>query len=231
MALIEPISLPMDFAALRSQVEYIMREYPPVLRHKGGTWGGWALLSHDGSYRSGFDPCDSCYREVDGKVVFDEERAKEIGFRGDHDHLQPTELCVGPIRDFLVSVEAAGFFPRRARISFLNGGSNLTLHRDAEPGVYSLRLHIPIFTAPDTIFEVGGEKHTLQADGSAYLVPTHIPHQVFNPGPQKRVHLFMNVYDIHHQTKSFPYPHHRSRRTIGAKHLVFHTLDSYAALE
>lgn len=83
------------------------------------------------------------------------------------------------------------------RISKVPAYSTITRHQDGrafdlDKGSIS-RLHIPIITASDAIFEVGACSYNL-IPGTLYYVNVSKPHAVYNKGPHDRIHLIIDVH-------------------------------------
>ena len=185
-------------------LENVIPKYTPVMQ--GPAFGGWSILSRTGTYVDGWQQGHTCWKTVDGKLVFDRELAKEIGVVADHEHKNPTEICSGYLGEVMERLTDLKFFPRRARISVLRPGGRTDWHRDAKPDVYAVRLHIPIITNPHCEFltEDEGSVH-MPADGSAYLVRVNRLHQAVNLGDADRYHLITQAWDVGHRSDHYRY--------------------------
>ena len=93
--------------------------------------------------------------------------------------------------------EVAGAFgaePRVVRLMRLTPGSRIKEHDDgdlsAEDG--TLRIHAPITTNPDVVFEVNRRPVTM-APGEAWYLRLSDPHRVANHGTTDRIHLVIDV--------------------------------------
>jgi hypothetical protein len=76
----------------------------------------------------------------------------------------------------------------------LSPGSVIKAHRDhdldADHGV--IRLHIPIETNPDVVFELNGAPVAMEA-GSVWYLRLSDPHRAANRGATDRVHLVIDA--------------------------------------
>ncbi|MBS0297042.1 MAG: aspartyl/asparaginyl beta-hydroxylase domain-containing protein [Proteobacteria bacterium] len=81
-----------------------------------------------------------------------------------------------------------------ARLMRLTPGSTIKEHSDgdldAEHG--RARIHIPITTGPDVVFELNRRRVDM-APGEAWYLRLSDPHRVFNRGGTDRVHLVVDV--------------------------------------
>jgi hypothetical protein len=80
------------------------------------------------------------------------------------------------------------------RLMRLSPGSLIKAHRDhdlnAESGV--VRLHIPITTNPDVVFELNGSPVKMEV-GSVWYLRLSDPHRAANLGATDRVHLVIDA--------------------------------------
>ena len=192
-----------DVEKLRLELMPLLQQYPPVM--VTDQYGGWSALSSTGSYDDGFG---TAYRAYDptfmpGKSV--EEKRVALGVKDVLKYREPTELCVGYLRDMLVSLRDAGFSPLRARVALLKAGGSTSLHRDAPEGAYAVRLHIPIVTNDKCFIEFEEGRIHLPADGGGYLIRVDRPHRAFNDGEADRFHFVAGFWDMKHVTKHHQY--------------------------
>ncbi len=110
-----------------------------------------------------------------------------------------------PVTKKIVQERFYGSRPDRIRFMRLKkGNGELARHADItdrEAGVQAgkvVRLHIPIETNPEVIFNSWshkGEKRTLQMKaGSLWYLDVRKPHTAVNEGDQDRIHLVMDFY-------------------------------------
>lgn len=188
-----------DVAKLTTHLHNHVLTLPPVMQSQH--FGGWSVLSSDGSYLDGWHQAHKCYREEQGKTIFDLDKAAQIGLKKTVEYRHPTEICTGYLLEVIEQIRALGLHPSRARISVLRPRSKSSYHRDGQPDEYAVRLHIPIVTNEQCIFHCEqGDAH-LPADGSAYFLRVNRMHQVFNHSDFDRYHLIMNVYDLNGVSK------------------------------
>ena len=98
----------------------------------------------------------------------------------------------------------------RIRITRLNSGTVIGLHRDIDDEVANLafnqvRLHIPIMTNDDVYFCVGGTIIRM-APGHLYYVNFSKKHYVNNGGETPRYHLVLDLYVNDWLRQYFPEP-------------------------
>lgn len=91
---------------------------------------------------------------------------------------------------------AAGAFgaePRVVRLMRLTPGSSIKEHADpdlaAEDGM--VRIHVPVTTNPDVVFEVN-RRPVAMSPGEAWYLRLSDPHRVANRGATDRVHLVLD---------------------------------------
>ena len=80
------------------------------------------------------------------------------------------------------------------RSRLLSADAGLVFPGSHHDGEFAVRLHVPITTNRDAWMEVGGRRHHLPADGSAYLVNTSRMHRLGNNGVSNRTHLASVIY-------------------------------------
>jgi hypothetical protein len=203
--LYERLPTSFDIQKLREELAEVVRQFPPfmVTDH----YGGWSALSSTGSYLDGWGNGQRAYDPGFMPGATMEEKRAALGLKEIAAYRQPTEICVGYIRQMLIGLRDAGFSPLRARFALLKSGGSTTLHRDAPAGSYAVRLHIPILTNGQCILESEGESVHLPSDGGGYLIRVDRLHQVFNRSTEDRIHFVAAVWDMNHVTK-----HHRYTR-------------------
>ncbi len=203
----ETLSLAFDIERLQAHVREHVLPLPPVMA--GKHFGGWSVLSSNGSYTDGW---------VGGHKIFDpeflpgrspQEKAEQLGLKRSSEYIQPTEICIGYLRDVITRIESLGLEPTRARLTVLKAQGQSARHTDGDAEEYCVRLHIPIFTNPACTFQTDAESTHLAASGHAYLIHVNRMHQVFNRGLEDRIHLIMDVRDRAHVSQYHRYPDSR----------------------
>ena len=85
-------------------------------------------------------------------------------------------------------------FPK-VMLARLAAGQRIDRHTDgAGSNLQTHKIHVPLSTNPDVVFEVGEGTFRL-AEGRAYEVNNLVPHAVRNGGETDRVHLIFEVCD------------------------------------
>ena len=198
----EKIPFSIDVERLSNQVQEITSRFPPVMMsHK---FGGWSITSSDGKYTDGWISKEFISpeaRNLDELLIENKER---LSFKGARHYRQPTELCVGYIGEILELIEAKGLFPCRARLMLLKPGGSSAWHRDYPDWMYGVRLHIPVITNEQCLFETEEGSIHLPADGSTFLLKVNRMHRILNKGLSDRIHLICDAFDtkqvsLHHQ--------------------------------
>lgn len=191
-----------DIEKLKDHLEKFVFPLQPVFQSEA--FGGWSVLSSDGSYKDGWHK---------GHRIFDTNLPKEIvldslrkeNAKRSTEYVFPTEICVGYLQQVVEQLTSAGLEPHRARIIQLAAKSSSIWHRDALDSVYSVRLHIPIITNSGCYFETEDERDHLSADGSAYFLYVNRMHRVVNAGDSHRYHLVIDVKDSSNITQFHRY--------------------------
>lgn len=95
---------------------------------------------------------------------------------------------------FRAAASAFGAEPQLVRLMRLTPGSIIKEHADpdlaAEDGM--ARLHVPVITNPDVVFEVN-RRPVVMAPGEAWYLRLSDPHRVANRGATDRVHLVVDL--------------------------------------
>lgn len=84
----------------------------------------------------------------------------------------------------------------RIRLAKLKAGGTIPVHIDGA-AYFALqhRLHIPLTTNPDVVFDVGGARKHM-AVGEIWEINNVIHHSVYNLGDSDRIHLVVDYYDV-----------------------------------
>jgi len=205
------LDIDIDIDKLRHQfVNEVMPLGDPIIQGEtyGSKFGGWGVLTGDGDWKNGM---------VSGQLAFGDDG---YDFKAAHDHnihhefnyKHKTEICTGYIEKIIDQIDDMGLHPRRARFTVLQSGGESTIHTDALPGKYALRLHIPLITNEDCVHIVYDEDDNvidevnLKADGSAYVMWVNNRHQIKNNSDKDRYHLLMSVWDTKPVHGPFHYP-------------------------
>jgi hypothetical protein len=108
-----------------------------------------------------------------------------------------------PILRPIMEAAVAGYgferpvFPK-AMLARLEAGQLIDRHRDgAGSNLRTHKIHVPLVTNPDALFEAGGERVHL-AFGNAYEVNNIGDHAASNQGAADRIHLIFEVFDGRH---------------------------------
>lgn len=84
----------------------------------------------------------------------------------------------------------------RIRLAKLRAGGTIPVHIDgAAYFARQHRLHIPLTTNPDVVFDIGGVRRHMSV-GEIWEINNLIHHGVYNLGDSDRIHLVVDYYDI-----------------------------------
>ncbi len=75
----EKLDMKIDIPRLQGELDEICSEYNPVMQ--GQHFGGWSVLSADGTYRDGWQMGHKCYQTVNGVQVTDTQMLKKIKYK------------------------------------------------------------------------------------------------------------------------------------------------------
>ena len=185
----ERLDLGVDLDVLRQAYAELEGASQPVIRNNGA-YGGWTLLGPSEDYRDGW--VDYSPHVNNG---WDERAALRRGFRSEAGQTVRTALCRGAWEALVEQLARLGLAPARVRVAVLRAGRELTPHREAPPGTYFVRLHVPIVTNPGCAFVCNEGMTHMPADGAGYLVRVNRSHRAINHGTTDRVHLIATVWD------------------------------------
>lgn len=195
----EVLPFQFDIEKLKKYFYEHVVQYKPTMQST--YFGGWSVLSVNGSYKDGWAPGHKIYDPSFMKGHSVEEKLNVIGDTPLQDYKYPTEICTGYLADVMKQIDEAGFNPRRARLSVVLAQGASELHRDALDHEYAIRLHVPIITNQGCTFHTEDESAHLPANGKAYVLRVNRMHQVFNRGVTDRLHLIMSVKDTKRITR------------------------------
>jgi hypothetical protein len=162
-------------------LDTVTRVDPILYKDNNTNYYGWSVLSRDGSLDDGV-------KRISAKVK---------STRG----VTPTNICSGYLSEVVDKIRDAGISPYRARFMQMEAeGDEMPFHVDATKETW--RLHIPIMTNSDSLFEWQRKDGTIEsihlpADGSAWLVRVDVDHRAINRSKanSSRVHLLMGCGD------------------------------------
>lgn len=192
----EKLEVRFDIKRLQNYFNTQVKTFEPVFQNE--MFGGWSILSTSGDYRDGFQQPHPFYfyNQASGKYELDYERAhREIGFTWPEMHVNLTQVGTDYITEVIEIIRRLGLKPHRARWTWIPPNSTTTWHRDVWESSYGVRLHIPVITNPECLFETEEGSVHMPADGSCYLVAVNCLHKAYNHGNEDRVHIIMDVID------------------------------------
>jgi len=190
----EKLNLKFDTEAMQREVVTIQQTLGNRIGH-GTAFGGWALQSQDGDWRSGFEK-GGYYRAEGGSLVAWEKTLPV------QEYSKRTDACVGIFAEIIDELEEKGFYPLRSRITVFDPGQATMWHTDAIPEMFSVRIHIPFITNLDCRFEVEdvGAVH-MPADGHGHLVDVSPMHRAYNRGDTIRMHFLAQVWPTNYSER------------------------------
>jgi hypothetical protein len=158
------------------------------------TFGGWSLLSSNGSYKDGWHKGNKLINTATDTEDY-VKKLESIGAKLTSEYIHPTEICHGYMLEVVNKLREKGLNPRRMRIIRLVAHGSCLWHSDVPEHKYVVRLHIPIETNGGCFFETRTEKAFLPADGSSYFIFVNREHRVVNDGDTPRYHIVADVTD------------------------------------
>jgi len=194
--------------------------FPLPIIQQAPSFGGWSVLSSNGSYSDGFQmghvavtpkaSSSAAAMTTSSSVPSETEilaHLDKIGFKAVTEYCVPTELCHGYMKEVVDRLTAMKLAPCRVRIIRLTRGMSSVWHQDGPENGYFVRIHIPIITNPACFFEISGDKSHMAADGSSYFVHVNRMHRVTNGGDQDRYHIIADVTDTAGVSKFHRFTH------------------------
>jgi len=201
--MIEKLPFKVDINAMRDAL-HIIKQMPITMQAKEfgyNNFGGWSVLSREGTCEDGWQVGEE---NCEGKE-YNWTLAKYLNLSHAFEHANKTPACIGEIDRIITLLEENRFYPRRARVTVLKANSSSIVHADAPSDVYMCRIHIPLITNPKCIhWTENGESH-MPADGSVYMLPVNVLHQIRNDSDEDRYHLIMDAYDTRKFTRTMRY--------------------------
>lgn len=108
---------------------------------------------------------------------------------------EPLHEAFEPIEKRVASFYRPGGRVVSTQVAKLLPGGKIPVHRDAGPVLaVSHRVHIPLETHKEVVFEVDGVHIPLEV-GQAYELDNMRLHRVENASPVRRIHLILDYYD------------------------------------
>ncbi|MBC7428443.1 MAG: aspartyl/asparaginyl beta-hydroxylase domain-containing protein [Bacteriovorax sp.] len=191
------LELKIDIQKLISYLEFVKKTYPPFMK-KNGPWGGWSITSSNGEVHDGWQAGE----KINDLLTTEQEKAKIKSFFSITKFDRPTPIYTNEIEELLklINNSIPNMKISRVRIAILKPHLEETAywHKDGEAqgDEKVFRLHIPIITNEQCIFEYSTGKHHLIADGSIYLIDISKQHRVINSSNENRFHLIADVKKI-----------------------------------
>ena len=192
-----------DIERLKSHFREFVLPLEPV--YQSPAFGGWSVLSSNGSYKDGWHRGHRLFNEDEKKTEQVKDAFIKAGIKRSQEYVVPTEICHGYLQEVMSQLSSHGLNPCRVRIIQLAAGMSSIWHRDYADHEYGVRLHIPIITNSGCFFETETEREHLVADGSAYFIAVNRVHRVINEGSTHRYHIVGDVKDTQGITKYHRY--------------------------
>ncbi|MBS0635962.1 MAG: aspartyl/asparaginyl beta-hydroxylase domain-containing protein [Verrucomicrobia bacterium] len=183
-----------DVEKLSEELEYVSHAYMP--RH--GSFTNWtAIPLRNATGASG----------QDGIEIHNTIRTKEMLPCMDTHYLELLPYMASILDDIRDRFDTEIGL---VRISKVEHGKSIARHQDGpifdlDRGTVS-RLHIPIITGHDVLFEIASKNYNLEA-GHLYYTNVSKTHAVFNNGPFDRIHLIIDVHtsqSLRDHIRSYP---------------------------
>lgn len=200
----ERLELGFDIEKLRRHLQEVVFPLKPMMQ--GAYFGGWSVLSSNGSYTDGWQMGHLAFQDKNGQSSVDRDALRAMNLDEEEHFNRPTEIYSGYLQQVMEEIQAYGLTVFRARISLLTAGGRSSTHRDGADESYKVRLHIPIITNPGCFFETEEGAAHFPADGGAYVVRVNRLHTIYNRGTSHRFHLMMNIRDTNQSTKYHQMP-------------------------
>ena len=201
---IEVFPFDVDHAKLRACFEKEVLPRPMIERSPA--FGGWSILSNDGTYQNGMDLSYIGHNGPGNKgPSWFPKKPEHEGCLTVQDFDKPTEICTGYIGEIVQRLQDLGFHPRRGRIFRLRARSETIWHVDAPSTSYACRFHIPIITNPHCTLHYEDESFHMAPDGNAYLIDVSRKHMIQNRSDEHRYHLVIAVWDLRGITRFHKY--------------------------
>jgi hypothetical protein len=206
--IVEVLPIKVDVEAINRGFYWVKDLYDPVWQGSEfgyNNFGGWSIQSRTGDYREGWEMgIEKCTKNG----VINYNLAKYLNISHPFEINKISEIFkyrCGSIIKILNTIEQLGFYPRRARVTVLKAGSKSIVHTDASSDIYLHRIHIPLITNEKCVHITEGTPFHMKADGSVYMLPVNVMHQIVNDSDRDRYHIIMDAYDTKNISKCYPY--------------------------
>lgn len=119
---------------------------------------------------------------------------------------------IAPLLRLIASRLNRGRKVLRVQFAWLGGGSTIAPHRDTSVTLlYSHRVHVPILTNDQVLFECGEESVNMR-EGEIWTFDNTLRHAVYNRGDSPRIHLIADFAEPLPVSAWLPYLKHRLYR-------------------
>ena len=183
-----------NFEKLKKEFfDFIKEQYRPTMQ--SNAYGGWSILSSDGSINDGFIDGTKCFTRdtKTGTLHYDRKKAFIYGLLPTHEYKYPTLLFRGEFAKIILNMQKLKLYPERCRLILLKKNSAIKWHQDASTGQAAVRLHVPIITNKDCVLETATQKIHMPANGNGYLLFIDELHRSVNASGFDRYHIITNV--------------------------------------
>ena len=183
-----------NFEKLKKEFfNFIKEQYHPTMQ--SNIYGGWSILSSNGSINDGFiNGSKFLIRDQKtGTLHFDRKKAFTYGILPTHEYKYPTLLFRGEFVKIILNMQKLKLYPKRCRLIFLKKNSTIKWHQDGATGQVVTRLHVPIITNKNCVFETATQKVHMPANGNGYLLFIDELHRVVNASDFDRYHIITDV--------------------------------------
>ena len=183
-----------NFEKLKKEFfDFIKEQYHPSMQ--GNTYGGWSILSSNGSINDGFiNGSKFLVRDQKtGAFHYDRKKAFTYGILPTHEYKYPTLLFRGEFAKIILNMQKLKLYPKRCRLIFLKKNSTIKWHQDGATGESVIRLHVPIITNKNCVFETATQKVHMPANGNGYLLFIDELHRAVNASGFDRYHIITDV--------------------------------------
>lgn len=207
-SIIEVLPIKVNVKTINDEFYWIKKLYEPVWQGSEfgyNNFGGWSIQSRTGDYREGWEMgIEKCTKNG----VINYNLAKHLNISHPFEINKISEIFkyrCDSILKTLNTIEQLGFYPRRTRITVLKAKSKSITHTDAPSDIYLHRIHIPLITNEKCVHIIEGTPFHMKADGSVYMLPVNVMHQIVNDSDSDRYHIIMDAYDTKNISKYYPY--------------------------
>ena len=183
-----------NFEKLKEEFfDFIKEQYHPAMQ--GNAYGGWSILSSNGSINDGFiNGSKFLIRDQKtGAFHYDRKRAFTYGILPTHEYKYPTLLFRGEFAKIILNMQKLKLYPKRCRLIFLKKNSTIKWHQDGATGQTVIRLHVPIITNKNCVFETATQKVHMPANGNGYLLFIDELHRAVNASSFDRYHIITDI--------------------------------------